>query len=320
MIYLEQDILKLENDKEIKEKAVKILEHIPADLEKIQAELASLRKNHKLYQTNRKQAEQLSKKEEDLQKVITTLDQFKSSVKKIDDLVKNLTSQFDEVKFNKYERETKEYENEITILQTQIKEKQIWVNEYNENINKIEQAEKELVEYNGEKDKLEVQMFFIYKMRVWLREFAPKMRKALINQINVVASEIYRSLREEEDAVLTWQEDYDIHVSTSKSNKDFFRLSGGEKMSAALAVRLAILRVLTDANFAFFDEPTTNLDESTRRNLSKYIYNIKGFEQLFVISHDDSFKRHSEYVVKFSKDENEITHIDYLTKKDEELT
>ncbi len=152
-------------------------------------------------------------------------------------------------------------------------------------------------------------------MRVWLRAFVPKMRKALINQINVITSEIYRSLREEEDAVLAWQEDYNINVSTSKSSKDFFRLSGGEKMSAALAVRLAILRVLTDANFAFFDEPTTNLDESTRRNLSKYIYNIKGFEQLFVISHDDSFKRHSEYIVKFSKDENEITHIDYLTKK-----
>ena len=146
------------------------------------------------------------------------------------------------------------------------------------------------------------------------------MRKALINQINSVASEIYRNLREEEDAVLAWQDDYDVVVSTSKSRKSFFRLSGGEKMCAALAVRLAILRVLTNANFAFFDEPTTNLDEPTRRNLSKYIYNIKGFEQLFVISHDDSFKRHSEYVVKFSKDENEITHIDYLTKKDEELT
>ena len=84
-------------------------------------------------------------------------------------------------------------------------------------------------------------------------------------------------------------------------------------MSAALAIRLAILKVLTKANFAFFDEPTTNLDEGTRRNLSKYIYNIKGFEQLFVISHDDSFKRHSEYIVKFTKDENEITHVEYLT-------
>jgi len=71
---------------------------------------------------------------------------------------------------------------------------------------------------------------------------------------------------------------------------------------------------LTNANFAFFDEPTTNLDETTRKNLSKYIYNIKGFEQLFVISHDNSFKRHSEYVVKFTKDINETTHIDYITK------
>lgn len=317
LIYLKQEISKLGKAIEIKEKAVKSLEHIPTDLEKIQADLTSLKGNHELYQTNRKQAEQLSKREEELQKAIDALNQLESSLKKAEELSKNLTSLFNGVKFNKCENELKECESEIATLRTQISEKQNRVSDFNDDLKKFEQLEQELVEYNGKKDTLEVQMFFIEKMRVWLRAFVPKMRKALINQINVVASEIYRSLREEEDAVLAWQEDYDIHISTSKSSKDFFRLSGGEKMSAALAVRLAILRVLTDANFAFFDEPTTNLDESTRRNLSKYIYNIKGFEQLFVISHDDSFKRHSEYVVKFSKDENEITHIDYLTKKEE---
>ena len=318
LVRLKQEISKLEKEKEIKGKIVKNLEDIPNYLEKIQIRLDSLREDHKLYQTNRQQAEQLSKREGELKNTLTSLNQLASNLEKVEDLVKNLTTQFDEVKFNNLEGKIKQYEISIATLHSKISEKQERINELNENLKKIEQAEQKLVEHNANKDKLEVQMFFIGKMRVWLRMFAPKMRKALINQINVVASEIYRSLREEEDAVLTWQDDYDIHVSTSKSNKNFFRLSGGEKMSAALAVRLAILRVLTNANFAFFDEPTTNLDETTRRNLSKYIYNIKGFEQLFVISHDDSFKRHSEYVVKFTKDEDEITHVDYLTKKNEE--
>lgn len=313
---LEQNLVQLRKNKEKKEKSVKALEHVLTDLEIIQSELNSLKEDHNLFQANKKQAEQLPKKEKELRGVVDVLRQLDALLEKTEKLSKDHASQFDVVKFDQLETETKELEIQIATSQTQVTDKQDRVKEINEDLETIEEAERDIVKHNSTKDKLEVQTFFIRKMRVWLRALVPKMRKALINQINVVASEIYRHIREEEGAVLEWQDDYDIVVSTSKSRRGFFRLSGGERMSAALAVRLAILKVLTEANFAFFDEPTTNLDEPTRRNLSKYVHNIKGFEQLFVISHDDSFKRHSEYVVKFTKDENEITHIDYLTKKD----
>jgi len=313
---LEQNLVQLRKNKEKKEKSVKALEHVLTDLEIIQSELNSLKEDHNLFQANKKQAEQLPKKEKELRGVVDVLRQLDALLEKTEKLSKDHASQFDVVKFDQLETETKELEIQIATTQTQVIDKQDRVKEINEDLETIEEAERDIVKHNSTKDKLEVQTFFIRKMRVWLRALVPKMRKALINQINVVASEIYRHIREEEGAVLEWQDDYDIVVSTSKSRRGFFRLSGGERMSAALAVRLAILKVLTEANFAFFDEPTTNLDEPTRRNLSKYVHNIKGFEQLFVISHDDSFKRHSEYVVKFTKDENEITHIDYLTKKD----
>lgn len=320
VLRLEQEASQLRKNKETKERAVRNFEHVPGALEKIQANLNLLKDDHDRFQTNKKQAEQLPKREEEFRGAVEVLRQSDVLLEEAEELIKDLAPQFDAVQFDQLENETKTCEIQIVTFQTQVTDKQDRIREFTDELETIKKAEKKLVEHNLKKDNLEVQIFFIRKMRVWLREFAPKMRKALINQINSVASEIYRNLREEEGAVLAWQDDYDVVVSTSKSRKSFFRLSGGEKMCAALAVRLAILRVLTNANFAFFDEPTTNLDEPTRRNLSKYIYNIKGFEQLFVISHDDSFKRHSEYVVKFSKDENEITHIDYLTKKDEELT
>ena len=313
---LEQEVLLLRKNKEQKEEIVKGLAYIPTDIEKIQRELGLTREDHDRYQTNIKQAEQLLKKEGKLKETITILEQFKLRLRETEKVRKNLDTQFDAVKFDQLELETKELEIRIATLQTQVNDNQDRIKEITEDIEKVEQSEQKLVEHNATKDKLEVQIFFIKKMRIWLRVLIPKIRKALISQINVVASEIYRHIREEEGTVVTWKDDYEILVSTSKTKKSFFRLSGGEKMSAALSVRLAILKVLTDANFAFFDEPTTNLDEDSRRNLSKYIHNIKGFEQLFVISHDDSFKRHSEHVIKFSKDENEITHIDYLTKKD----
>ena len=234
LMRLEQESLQLGKAKEIKEKAVKSMEHVPTDLKKIQADLNTLREDHDLYQTNKKQADRLPKREAELQGAVNALHQFESFLKEAEGLLENFASQFDDVKFKKLENDTNACEIEIARLQTQKKERQDRVEEFNEDLNTIEKSEQELVELNHRKDKLEVQTFFITKMRVWLRAFAPKMRKALINQINMVASEIYRSLREEEGAVLAWQDDYDILVSTSKSKKNYFRLSGGEKMSAAL--------------------------------------------------------------------------------------
>ena len=55
------------------------------------------------------------------------------------------------------------------------------------------------------------------------------------------------------------------------------------------AVRLALLTQVTDVRFAFFDEPTHNLDDERRDNLARSFYRITGFDQLFVISHDETF-------------------------------
>ncbi len=300
------------------EKETKKLDQIPKLFKKIQEELANLKKDYTLYQTHIKQAEELPKIEQDYNSSLSALENLKLQIQENQKLIKDLNSKYDEAEFQKYEEYYRKNEKTKTELETRMNERKLRLNELNEELKKIEEIETNLVKLNKEKDNLEVQQLFIEKLRMWIREFIPKMRSALISKINIIASEIYRDIREEEDAVLKWRDNYDIEIVTPKTVKNFFRLSGGEKMSAALAVRLAILKVLTNANFAFFDEPTTNLDETTRKNLSKYIYNIKGFEQLFVISHDDSFKRHSEYVVRFTKDANEITHIDYLTKVNEE--
>jgi exonuclease SbcC len=68
-------------------------------------------------------------------------------------------------------------------------------------------------------------------------------------------------------------------------------------MAAALAVRLALLKELSDLRIAFFDEPTTNMDEERRRNLAQQIGRVKDFDQLFVISHDDAFEGFTDQVV-----------------------
>jgi exonuclease SbcC len=68
-------------------------------------------------------------------------------------------------------------------------------------------------------------------------------------------------------------------------------------MAAALAVRLAILKQLSDIRIAFFDEPTTNMDAERRENFAQEISRIKHFDQLFVISHDETFDNYVDNVL-----------------------
>ena len=48
--------------------------------------------------------------------------------------------------------------------------------------------------------------------------------------------------------------------------------------------------------------PTANLDDHRRDNLAGQILKIKGFSQLFVISHDDNFERDTDNVVRVVKE------------------
>ncbi len=59
-------------------------------------------------------------------------------------------------------------------------------------------------------------------------------------------------------------------------------------------MRLALLREVSAVDVAFFDEPTANLAEQILR--------VKGFSRLFVISHDDTFERDTDNVVRVVKE------------------
>ncbi len=81
-------------------------------------------------------------------------------------------------------------------------------------------------------------------------------------------------------------------------------------MSAALAVRLALLKKLSTLNIAFFDEPTQSMDELRRMNLAEQIRRVRGFDQLIVISHDDTFEQSLDSLVRLKKENGETYLVD----------
>ena len=130
------------------------------------------------------------------------------------------------------------------------------------------------------------------------------MARRLLADISARAAGIYRSLSAG-PALLAWEESYDVFLDTpGEGRRSFAQLSGGEQMSAAIALQMAMVNEFSDSRFCIFDEPTSHLDEDRCGNLADAIRRIRadlGFAQLLLVSHDDTFGTDVEHVVEFEK-------------------
>jgi len=134
-------------------------------------------------------------------------------------------------------------------------------------------------------------------IRDTLKEAAPRVARNYVYHVSLEANQMFREITGNAERTLKWGEDYAIMLEEDGYERPFQSFSGGEQMAAALSVRLALLKQLTDIRVAFFDEPTTNMDAERRENLAMQISRITHFDQLFVISHDETFDSYVDNVL-----------------------
>ncbi|MFN2596009.1 MAG: AAA family ATPase [Pyrinomonadaceae bacterium] len=144
-------------------------------------------------------------------------------------------------------------------------------------------------------------------MRDTLKKAGPEVTKSYVAHISVEANQLFREITGEAGRTLRWTSDYEIVVEEGGYERSFVNLSGGEQMAAALAVRLALLKQLSDIRVAFFDEPTVNMDAERREHLARQIGQVRHFDQLFVISHDDTFEETVDHVLLLARREESAT-------------
>jgi|GEM_PF-1171094 len=146
--------------------------------------------------------------------------------------------------------------------------------------------------------------------RATIRAAQGPVTEALLYGVSQEARSIFSEIIEDGAARLSWTPDYEVQLERGSERLVFQQMSGGEQMSAALAVRLALLKTLSDIDLAFLDEPTQNMDETRRTNLAAQVRDVKGFDQLFVISHDDTFERQVNHAIVVRKHNGE-SHVEY---------
>lgn len=157
-----------------------------------------------------------------------------------------------------------------------------------------------------EKDRLEEVAEAVEFIRDTLKEAAPRVARNYVFHVSTEANQMFREITGNAERTLKWAEDYGVFLEEGGYERPFVSLSGGEQMSAALSVRLALLKQLSDVRIAFFDEPTTNLDVERRERLAEEISRIterQTFDQMFVISHDDTFEGYVDHVVEVENSE-----------------
>ncbi len=208
---------------------------------------------------------------------------------------------FNEQELVEIELEISWLTGELAGLAADMQNLQIAINELEQ---KIEHAELLLIELEvaeKEKETLEEVYKMIEQFRKLIKEAAPHVLKAMMHDISIEANRIFGEIMGDRSGQLSWQNDYEIILHRQGVNRTFAQLSGGEQMSAALSVRLALLKKLSTLNIAFFDEPTQNMDELRRTNLAEQIRRVRGFDQLFVISHDDTFEQGLDSLIRLRK-------------------
>jgi exonuclease SbcC len=174
-----------------------------------------------------------------------------------------------------------------------------------EELKKIEEVRESQQDEMREKDRLEEVLEVTAFIRDTLREAAPRVARNYVHHVSLEAAQMFREITGNPEFTLKWTEDYGIILEESGYERPFVSLSGGEQMVASLAVRLALLKQMSDIRLAFFDEPTTNMDADRRERLAEQISQItqrRTFEQLFVISHDDTFESYVDNLITVGDD------------------
>lgn len=283
------------------------------ELEKARDEQSGCRTDYETYMKYKSEADKTEVLEFDKKRVIDQITENSDQIKRLQSARDQLLSGFNPEEYLKLKDDLDKTRQEHAA------EKQILIErrkDYDEHksllgvmeitIKEIEVLEKEMAADHRTMNLLNI-------VRSVLNSAGPPIARIYLENLSREANDLYRQVSRE-NVILEWREGYDVALMDNfdgrKRERVFRQFSGGEQMTAALAIRLALLKQQSRVNVGFFDEPTANLDSERRMNLAETIPLVTGgFSQIFIISHDDTFDAMTDNVIHLQKDNNDGSHI-----------
>ncbi|RMG01955.1 MAG: hypothetical protein D6735_11020, partial [Acidobacteria bacterium] len=297
---LEKELSKLHSELEDILSKLKDFETIDAEWEKLHEEQKKLSTGHQEFLANKNLAESVHERKIQLEEVLSNLKNISRKLAEIDDELSNIRKNYDEQLHQIEIQNLKNLEENRLREKFELEEVRKNIESVRSSIEELEEKQRDLEQYKAQIERFEKMHEVITFIREILKKSGPMIAQNLIKTISDEAAQIFREIMGNFDLTLKWKDDYEIVLEEQGRERPFLNLSGGEQMAAALSVRLALLEQLSDIRIAFFDEPTTNMDEIRRERLAEQIRIItetKRFNQLFVISHDDTFESKADNTI-----------------------
>jgi exonuclease SbcC len=262
-----------------------------------------------LYVANQQQAAELEQRRTDLKKYEEFLKKLQDELTDKDAAFVKAGKEYNAADHAALRQQKNELSPEVGALGQKVKGLSADVTRLAAEIDKLKQIEKDIAakqdQIKSYKEKEALVKFL--RNRVF-KQVSGYLSERFREEISQRANRIYRIIAEV-DEELAWGEDYrivlrDMESGTLRERVDD-QLSGGQIMSAVVALRLAMLQTI-GARIAFFDEPTSNLDAARRENLAQAFRAIDvgkeevtehWYDQLFLISHDVAFTEVTDQIV-----------------------
>ena len=227
----------------------------------------------------------------------------------------------------KLELETKGFnEKEFVNLKNTIEEKQTSLSQIHQQIGgileKIDKAEKQIDVIQKSILELKKVKKYISKLdkvqtNIFSRDgaVATSLRSWALNSISVKASEYLSFLNTKIQRIALSEKARDVSIACYSKTEvlELESLSGGEKVSVALALRLGMASLLgsSNLNLMILDEPTTHLDAERKKSLVRVLSQLTEISnsqtpmQFLIITHDAEIFEDSnvEQIYKFESKE-----------------
>ncbi|MCW8859235.1 MAG: SMC family ATPase [Deltaproteobacteria bacterium] len=292
-----------------KKLALEAYNHLQSDIDAAELEKQKSQEARDLYVTNQRLAAERDKRRLDLKKFEDLLSQLLKDLAKKELELETADRDYDAGQHRLLREQKDALGQEIGALGQKVENLSRELVRLQAEIEKLKQIETEIktrqaqIKTYGEKEEL---VKFL-RNRVF-RNVSASLSERFREEISQRANRIYRIIAEV-DEELAWGENYQIvlrdMVAGELRERADDQLSGGQTMSAVVALRLAMLQTI-GARIAFFDEPTSNLDATRRENLAHAFRAIDigkeevtehWYDQLFLISHDVAFTEVTDQII-----------------------
>jgi len=281
-------------------KALAAFATLDADWTKFSTERDRTAEAHREYLTNEVLAGSLPERAAEYEKLVSENAKLKTGTENAERQFTEAAKNYRAEKHQTARAELLSLEKDLAETSARLSITQKRQGELEKELERLKEIRASMQDEFKEKDRLEKIGETTKFIRDTLKEAAPRVARNYVYHVSNEANQFFREITGNPEHSLKWKEDYAVMLEEGGYERPFQNLSGGEQMAAALSIRMALLKNLSGVRLAFFDEPTTNMDAERRQNLAEQISRItekQTFDQLFVISHDDTFEEYVDNVI-----------------------